>query len=62
MSDEELRVKCLELSVECFSWFKGCAHGIKGTPITLANLMYQFIKLEKHIALKPIIHNRYSPA
>lgn len=44
MSDEELRVKCLELSVECFSWFKGCAHGIKGTPITLANLMYQFIK------------------
>ena len=44
MSDEELRAKCLELSVECFSWFKGCAHGIKGTPITLANLMYQFIK------------------
>lgn len=44
MSDEELRVKCMELSVECFSWFKGCAYGIKGTPITLADLMYQFIK------------------
>lgn len=34
----------MELSVECFSWFKGCAYGIKGTPITLADLMYQFIK------------------
>ena len=29
MSDEELRIRCIELSVECFSWFKGNEHGIK---------------------------------
>lgn len=44
MSDEELRMKCLELSIECFSWFKDVRQGIKGSPISLSKLMYQYIK------------------
>lgn len=53
MSDEELRVKCMELSVECFSWFKDNMRGIKGTPISLADLMYQYIKSGKIHAAEP---------
>jgi hypothetical protein len=53
MSDEELRIRCIELSVECFSWFKGNEHGIKGTPIALADLMYQFVKTGKSPDAKP---------
>lgn len=44
MSDEELRTKCLELSLECFSWFKGIRGGIRLSPLKLADIMYRYIK------------------
>lgn len=44
MSDEELRAKCLELALECFSWFKGIRNGIRMSPLKLADIMYKYIK------------------
>lgn len=44
MSDEELRIKCLDLAIECFTWFKGVRNGIRISPLKLADIMYQYIK------------------
>lgn len=42
--DEAIRMKCLELAVECFSWFGENRDGIKGSPISLAEMMFDYVK------------------
>lgn len=44
MEDEYLRLQCLKLSVECFSWFKDCSRKPTCSLIQLADMMYKFIK------------------
>ena len=53
MSDEELRLKCLELSVQCFGWFQTNRNGIKSNPIKLADLMYQYLKTGEVLISEP---------
>lgn len=53
MPDEELHLKCLELAIECFSWFKDVRNGIRLSPLTLADIMYRYIKHGEEYNGKP---------
>lgn len=44
MSDIELRLKCVELAIECASWLKGIRNGMRISPMMLADIMFQYIK------------------
>lgn len=44
MSDIELRLKCVELAIECASWLKGIRNGMRISSMMLADIMFQYIK------------------